>query len=158
MRSLREPQSDVGVSTMDNELKIAALAWAAHEAGLNYGEFVANLSYGERDKVYCNYIRHRREERLRLLARQEKAAGKTPLPKKRQELPPPRKSVRHGRTYSFNTAAAMELYHQGLCDREIGEELGVSDSAIRNWRNRNGLPSKFPHWGWRGGSRKESEQ
>lgn len=138
---------------MDNESKIAAIAWAAHEAGRNYGEFVANLSYGERDKVYCDYIRHRREERLRLLAQREKAAGKTPPPKKRQELPPPppkKESGRGGRTYSFNTTAALGLYRQGWDDGRIGAELGMSRSAIRNWRRRQGLVAvqnwaKKPH-------------
>lgn len=153
MRSPREPQSDVGVSTMDNESKIAAIAWAAHGKGLRYGEFAVTLTAKQTEQIYRDY------EKLKELERAERSHQKhfeTPSRETtRAELPPPRKSVRHGRTYSFNTAAAMELYHQGLCDREIGEELGVSDSAIRNWRNRNGLPSKFPHWGWRGGSRKE---
>lgn len=141
---------------MDNELKIAALAWAAHDKGLRYGEFAVTLTAKQTKQIYRDY------EKLKELERAERSHQKhveTPSRETtRAELPPPRKSVRHGRTYSFNTAAATELYHHGLCDREIGEELGVSDSAIRNWRNRNGLPSKFPHWGWRGGSRKESEQ
>ena len=34
----------------------------------------------------------------------------------------------------------LELYRQGLTDREIAERLNYSRSTIRGWRERNGLP------------------
>ncbi len=34
----------------------------------------------------------------------------------------------------------LELYRQGLTDREIAERLNYSRSTIRGWRGRNGLP------------------
>lgn len=132
---------------MENELKIAALSWAAHKAGRNYGDLVANLTPAERDAVYCDYIRHRREERIQLYQRR----GTTPPPEETdyhwRELPP----VRHrgGRKFGFNTDAALLLYRDGLSDGAIAGELGVSTGAIRNWRKRQGLPSlyrsKKPH-------------
>lgn len=37
---------------------------------------------------------------------------------------------------------AMELYKQGLCDRDIAESCGVSSSCVGDWRRKQGLP---PH-------------
>lgn len=34
----------------------------------------------------------------------------------------------------------LELYRQGLNDREIAERVGVSTVAIAQWRHRRGLP------------------
>jgi len=33
----------------------------------------------------------------------------------------------------------LALHHEGLTNREIAERLGLSESAIGNWRNRSGL-------------------
>lgn len=35
---------------------------------------------------------------------------------------------------------AMELYDNGLCDREIAKETGSSVAAVGDWRRRMGLP------------------
>lgn len=34
---------------------------------------------------------------------------------------------------------ALELYKQGLNDREIAEKLGVHQTAIQKWRVKNGI-------------------
>ena len=38
----------------------------------------------------------------------------------------------------------VELYAEGLCDKEIAENLGVASATIRAWRNRNNLPLNRP--------------
>ena len=53
--------------------------------------------------------------------------------------------------YRFDTERAMELYEKGLVDREIGEQVGVSDSTITRWRREkdllaNGAPVRNPSW------------
>jgi len=35
---------------------------------------------------------------------------------------------------------ALRLYNEGLCDKDIAEELGVVRGTITDWRNRNHLP------------------
>lgn len=37
-------------------------------------------------------------------------------------------------------AARMELYRQGLTDKEIGSRLYITPSTICIWRKNNGLP------------------
>lgn len=39
---------------------------------------------------------------------------------------------------------AMELYRQGLSDRDIAGRLGMSPGGVHNWRKRNGLPVIAP--------------
>lgn len=36
----------------------------------------------------------------------------------------------------------LRLYNEGLCDREIGDVVGLTGSAIRSWRIKNNLPSQ----------------
>ena len=36
----------------------------------------------------------------------------------------------------------LELYHQGLTDREIAEQVFVCKETIRAWRIANGLPGR----------------
>lgn len=36
----------------------------------------------------------------------------------------------------------LELYRQGLNDREIGEAVGMTASGIKGWRRRHGLPAQ----------------
>lgn len=36
----------------------------------------------------------------------------------------------------------LELYQQGLNDREIGEAVGLTASGIKSWRGRHGLPTQ----------------
>lgn len=38
-------------------------------------------------------------------------------------------------------AARMELYRQGLSDREIGEKVYLSPEGALYWRKKNGLPA-----------------
>ena len=41
----------------------------------------------------------------------------------------------------------FELYRQGLNDKEIAKELGLSPEAFRDWRVRRGLPANVkPKW------------
>ena len=47
------------------------------------------------------------------------------------------------RGVSFDEEKALELYNQGLTDREIGEKLFVSSSSICGWRHRRGLPANY---------------
>ena len=39
----------------------------------------------------------------------------------------------------------FKLWLQGLMDVEIAEKLGLSDSCIRGWRERRGLPANRPN-------------
>lgn len=41
----------------------------------------------------------------------------------------------------------LELYRQGLNDREIAERVGVSTVAIAQWRHRRELPPNYPKRG-----------
>ncbi len=43
----------------------------------------------------------------------------------------------------FDEEKALELYHQGLTDREIGDKLFVSSASICGWRHRRNLPVNF---------------
>ena len=43
----------------------------------------------------------------------------------------------------------LELYHQGLIDKEIAKELKVVSSTICGWRKRNGLSPNAGPWGKR---------
>ena len=51
--------------------------------------------------------------------------------------------ARRKRRVSFNEAAAKELYLKRASDREIGEAVGASTSAIHYWRKRNHLPTFY---------------
>jgi transposase len=50
------------------------------------------------------------------------------------------------------------LYHdEGLTNREIADELGVSETTVTEWRRRHGIEAREPptgedHWNWNGGS------
>ena len=46
-------------------------------------------------------------------------------------------------TTSFDEEQALELYHQGLTDRAIGDKLFVSQTSICAWRRRLGLAANF---------------
>lgn len=35
---------------------------------------------------------------------------------------------------------AMDLYNQGLCDRDIADECGVKPGCVGEWRRKQGLP------------------
>lgn len=37
----------------------------------------------------------------------------------------------------------LELYNEGLSDREIGERLYIGENAVRYWRKKNNLPTHF---------------
>ena len=37
----------------------------------------------------------------------------------------------------------LELYMDGLCDREIAEQVGVSRTTVRLWRKKNRLPFNY---------------
>lgn len=40
---------------------------------------------------------------------------------------------------------AMDLYNQGLCDRDIADECGVKPGCVGEWRRKQGLlPNKPP--------------
>ena len=39
---------------------------------------------------------------------------------------------------------AMDLYNQGLCDRDIAEECGVKVACVGEWRRKAGLPPHKP--------------
>ncbi len=39
---------------------------------------------------------------------------------------------------------AMELYNDGLCDRDIAEKCGVKSAAVGVWRRKAGLPPNKP--------------
>ena len=47
------------------------------------------------------------------------------------------------RGISFDEEKALELYNQGLTDREIGDKLFVSGTTICGWRHRRGLPVNY---------------
>lgn len=56
-------------------------------------------------------------------------------------LPPNKPEVRT--PLKLNEAAAMELYHKGLSDAKIAEELGdITPNGIAAWRKRKGIPSQ----------------
>ena len=59
---------------------------------------------------------------------------------KKKKTPKPRKE----RKRKINFEAARKLYDQGLNDREISMQIGVSDSSVARWRNAEGLPPQFP--------------
>ena len=42
----------------------------------------------------------------------------------------------------INPKEAMELFEQGLSDREIAYKIGVTPTSVREWRKRNGLERK----------------
>lgn len=44
----------------------------------------------------------------------------------------------------IDDAVAMELYEQGLSDREIGDRFGATGKAVQLWRKSKGLPSHNP--------------
>lgn len=44
---------------------------------------------------------------------------------------------------SFDEEKALELYHQGLTDREIGDKLFISSASICGWRHRRNLPVNY---------------
>lgn len=131
---------------MDNMEVIAALQWAAREAGQRYGEFVARMTPIERDHALRAYARHKKEERARLEARRlaaKRAASRMEdEPRARHELPPTKEKAAVGRHYSFNVAAARSLYDDGYNDCQIAKELDMSVGAIRNWRKKAGLPPR----------------
>jgi hypothetical protein len=53
----------------------------------------------------------------------------------------------------------LELYHQGLNDKEIAKVLGLSKEAFRDWRVRRGLPANVkPKWTGETGSGTPMEQ
>lgn len=52
-------------------------------------------------------------------------------------------SRRSERMKKIQDEKAMELYNQGLSDREVGEHFGVSARAVQQWRNDRDLPSKW---------------
>lgn len=41
---------------------------------------------------------------------------------------------------SINQERAWELYRQGLNDKEMAEQLGVTRSGVNSWRHKHGLP------------------
>lgn len=51
-----------------------------------------------------------------------------------------RKSKNNG-VYSFDTNRALELYHQGLNDKEIAIRLGKHHGTINKWRTSANLPA-----------------
>lgn len=121
---------------MDNMERIAAISWAARRAGERYGTFLLHLTTRERNKIYREFGAWKRAELEWIRSRHEREGE--PLSPKASE-PVREKSRRGGRAFSFDTAAAARLYRQGKNDRQIGAELGMSGSAIRNWRKRQGL-------------------
>lgn len=57
-----------------------------------------------------------------------------------------RKAVRKVRPKT-DWKKGLELYHQGLSDREIAKALNVAASTICGWRKRNGLPPNAGPYG-----------
>lgn len=127
---------------MDNTEQIAAIAWAAHREGQNYGDFVAKLTPRQRDHIFGEYIRHKKAERARLAEQRRRAEKRQGEQDHRSELPPVKERSRGERYYTFSTAAAQSLYDEGYNDCQIAKELGMSIGAIRNWRCRQGLPPR----------------
>ena len=71
----------------------------------------------------------------------EKSAGDPPeTPKEGQNAP----KKRNRPPTKLDEEKAMELYRQGLNDREVGARLGVTHSTVCLWRKRRGLPSIAP--------------
>lgn len=48
-------------------------------------------------------------------------------------------------TKLISASERLELYHQGLNDREISECLGMSQTCISSWRRKTGLPRNVTH-------------
>lgn len=48
------------------------------------------------------------------------------------------------RELSFDESRALELYAQGMPDKEIAADLGVRSGAISSWRSRRGLSRNLP--------------
>lgn len=61
--------------------------------------------------------------------------------------------VRGKRICKLDQEFAQELYDQQKCDREIAAQCGVTVSAVREWRRRNGLEPNLDKQ-WRGDSRR----
>jgi transcriptional regulator len=40
----------------------------------------------------------------------------------------------------------MEMYKQGLTDREIADQVGMAQESVSYWRRRNGLPRNAARW------------
>ncbi len=59
--------------------------------------------------------------------------------RKSNHLPP---VSRGGKEPEIDRKKMRELYDQGMFDSQIAHELGCSDSAVRHWRMRAGLPAQ----------------
>lgn len=63
------------------------------------------------------------------------------------------KKPKRKRTPRYDWTRARTLYDAGKSDREIAEVIGCTPPAVRDWRRREELPSK-----WRGGDHAKSEK
>lgn len=84
--------------------------------------------------------KRRRIQSLDMLSRQRPKERQAPASEPKGWEKPKRKKNRR----KIDTEFALRLYRSGMLDREIARELGVSATAINNWRKDEGLPSNAP--------------
>lgn len=83
--------------------------------------------YSDQHKEHCLLNRDTQENIDTCLScTSKRCAGECGKMKKRNKKP-------------IDEVMALELYKQGLNDREIAEKLGVHQTAIQKWRVKNGI-------------------
>ena len=103
---------------MTNRDKLNALMYEARRRGVTYGELSARLTPEETERIYRRYMGWRGTQN------ESQWSG----------------SVGSNEKKTIDTARAKELYEDGLNDREIAYELGVTHGSVYRWRKREGLP------------------
>ena len=103
---------------LTNRDKLNALMYEARRRGVTYGELSARLTPEETERIYRRYMGWRGTQN------ESQWSG----------------SVGSNEKKTIDTERAKELYEDGLNDREIAYELGVTHGSVYRWRKREGLP------------------